>query len=500
MTNENPIERGLRPVPHNAATTTNAGALIASDDFSLQQGEQGYIGLHDVGLVDKLAHFDRERTPERVVHAKGAGAFGVFEVTEDVSAYTAADFLQPGKKTPVLARFSTVAGEKGAPDTQRDPRGFALKFYTEEGNYDMVGNNTPVFFIRDAIKFPDFIHSQKRTPDTDLQSFQMRWDFWTLTPESAHQVAWLFGDRGLPSSYREMDGFSSHTYQWINAKGERFWVKYHFKTDQGIGYLPQAEADRLAGSDPEYHRRDLYQHIKDGDYPSWTLKMQIMPEAEAESYKVNPFDITKTWSQKDYPLIPVGKLTLNQLPKNFHVQVEQAAFSPSNLVRGIGFSPDKMLLGRVFSYPDTQRHRLGANFEQLPPNRPVADVNNYSHQGPAAMEFNDPSVPPYVPNSGNGPTAQPEKSPADLGRWEPHGTDLYRGVPVRHDDDDYWTQPHILVREVMDDPQRERLISNVVGTLGGVTEPVLSRVFEYWKNIDAEVGAAIEKGYKEMMK
>ena len=417
MTNENPIERGLRPVPHNAATTTNAGAPIASDDFSLQQGEQGYIGLHDVGLVDKLAHFDRERTPERVVHAKGAGAFGVFEVTEDVSAYTAADFLQPGKKTPVLARFSTVAGEKGAPDTQRDPRGFALKFYTEEGNYDMVGNNTPVFFIRDAIKFPDFIHSQKRTPDTDLQSFQMRWDFWTLTPESAHQVAWLFGDRGLPSSYREMDGFSSHTYQWINAKGERFWVKYHFKTDQGIGYLPQAEADRLAGSDPEYHRRDLYQHIKDGDYPSWTLKMQIMPEAEAESYKVNPFDITKTWSQKDYPLIPVGKLTLNPLPKNFHVQVEQAAFSPSNLVRGIGFSPDKMLLGRVFSYPDTQRHRLGANFEQLPPNRPVADVNNYSHQGPAAMEFNDPSVPPYVPNSGNGPTAQPEKSPADLGRW-----------------------------------------------------------------------------------
>lgn len=417
MTNENPIERGLRPVPHNAATTTNAGAPIASDDFSLQQGEQGYIGLHDVGLVDKLAHFDRERTPERVVHAKGAGAFGVFEVTEDVSAYTAADFLQPGKKTPVLARFSTVAGEKGAPDTQRDPRGFALKFYTEEGNYDMVGNNTPVFFIRDAIKFPDFIHSQKRTPDTDLQSFQMRWDFWTLTPESAHQVAWLFGDRGLPSSYREMDGFSSHTYQWINAKGERFWVKYHFKTDQGIGYLPQAEADRLAGSDPEYHRRDLYQHIKDGDYPSWTLKMQIMPEAEAESYKVNPFDITKTWSQKDYPLIPVGKLTLNQLPKNFHVQVEQAAFSPSNLVRGIGFSPDKMLLGRVFSYPDTQRHRLGANFEQLPPNRPVADVNNYSHQGPAAMEFNDLSVPPYVPNSGNGPTAQPEKSPADLGRW-----------------------------------------------------------------------------------
>ena len=398
MTNENPIERGLRPVPHNAATTTNAGAPIASDDFSLQQGEQGYIGLHDVGLVDKLAHFDRERTPERVVHAKGAGAFGVFEVTEDVSAYTAADFLQPGKKTPVLARFSTVAGEKGAPDTQRDPRGFALKFYTEEGNYDMVGNNTPVFFIRDAIKFPDFIHSQKRTPDTDLQSFQMRWDFWTLTPESAHQVAWLFGDRGLPSSYREMDGFSSHTYQWINAKGERFWVKYHFKTDQGIGYLPQAEADRLAGSDPEYHRRDLYQYIKDGDYPSWTLKMQIMPEAEAESYKVNPFDITKTWSQKDYPLIPVGKLTLNQLPKNFHVQVEQAAFSPSNLVRGIGFSPDKMLLGRVFSYPDTQRHRLGANFEQLPPNRPVADVNNYSHQGPAAMEFNDPSVPPYVPN------------------------------------------------------------------------------------------------------
>ena len=497
MTNENPIERGLRPAPHNSATTTAAGAPVASDDYSLQQGKQGYIGLHDVGLIDKLAHFDRERTPERVVHAKGSGAFGVFEVTEDVSAYTAADFLQPGKKTPVLARFSTVAGEKGAADTQRDPRGFALKFYTQEGNYDMVGNNTPVFFIRDAIKFPDFIHSQKRTPDTDLQSFQMRWDFWTLSPESAHQVAWLFGDRGLPSSFREMDGFSSHTYQWINAKGERFWVKYHFKTDQGIGYLPQEEADKLAGTDPEFHRRDLYQHIQDGDYPSWTLKMQIMPEAEAENYKVNPFDLTKTWSQKDYPLIPVGKLTLNQIPKNFHVQIEQAAFSPSNLVRGIGLSPDKMLLGRVFSYPDTQRHRLGANFEQLPPNRPVVAVHNYSHQGPAAMEFNDPSVPTYVPNSGNGPTAQPEKSPADLGRWEPYGTEPYRGYPVEHEDDDFWSQPHTLVRDVMDDAQRERLVSNVVGTLDEVQEPVLSRVFEYWKNIDEEVGAAIEKSYKD---
>lgn len=497
MTNENPIERGLRPAPHNSATTTAAGAPVASDDYSLQQGKQGYIGLHDVGLIDKLAHFDRERTPERVVHAKGSGAFGVFEVTEDVSAYTAADFLQPGKKTPVLARFSTVAGEKGAADTQRDPRGFALKFYTQEGNYDMVGNNTPVFFIRDAIKFPDFIHSQKRTPDTDLQSFQMRWDFWTLSPESAHQVTWLFGDRGLPSSFREMDGFSSHTYQWINAKGERFWVKYHFKTDQGIGYLPQEEADKLAGTDPEFHRRDLYQHIQDGDYPSWTLKMQIMPEAEAENYKVNPFDLTKTWSQKDYPLIPVGKLTLNQIPKNFHVQIEQAAFSPSNLVRGIGLSPDKMLLGRVFSYPDTQRHRLGANFEQLPPNRPVVAVHNYSHQGPAAMEFNDPSVPTYVPNSGNGPTAQPEKSPADLGRWEPHGTEPYRGYPVEHEDDGFWSQPHTLVRDVMDDAQRERLVSNVVGTLDEVQEPVLSRVFEYWKNIDEEVGAAIEKSYKD---
>ena len=497
MTNENPIERGLRPAPHNSATTTAAGAPVASDDYSLQQGKQGYIGLHDVGLIDKLAHFDRERTPERVVHAKGSGAFGVFEVTEDVSAYTAADFLQPGKKTPVLARFSTVAGEKGAADTQRDPRGFALKFYTQEGNYDMVGNNTPVFFIRDAIKFPDFIHSQKRTPDTDLQSFQMRWDFWTLSPESAHQVTWLFGDRGLPSSFREMDGFSSHTYQWINAKGERFWVKYHFKTDQGIGYLPQEEADKLAGTDPEFHRRDLYQHIQDGDYPSWTLKMQIMPEAEAENYKVNPFDLTKTWSQKDYPLIPVGKLTLNQIPKNFHVQIEQAAFSPSNLVRGIGLSPDKMLLGRVFSYPDTQRHRLGANFEQLPPNRPVVAVHNYSHQGPAAMEFNDPSVPTYVPNSGNGPTAQPEKSPADLGRWEPYGTEPYRGYPVEHEDDDFWSQPHTLVRDVMDDAQRERLVSNVVGTLDEVQEPVLSRVFEYWKNIDEKVGAAIEKSYKD---
>ena len=500
MTNEKPSERGLRPSAHNTGTTTNAGAPIASDDFSVQQGKQGYIGLHDVGLVDKLAHFDRERIPERVVHAKGSGAFGEFEVTEDVSAYTCADFLQPGKKTLVLARFSVVAGEKGSADTVRDPRGFALKFYTEEGNYDMVGNNTPVFFIRDAIKFPDFIHSQKRTPDTDLQDWTMRWDFWTLATESAHQVAWLFGDRGIPSTYREMDGFSSHTYQWVNEKGERFWVKYHFKTDLGNNYLTQDEADRLAGTDPEYHRRDLYQAIKDGNFPTWTLKMQIMPEDEAEKYKVNPFDITKTWSQKDYPLIPVGKLTLNEIPKNFHVQVEQAAFSPSNIVRGVGFSPDKMLLGRVFSYPDTQRHRLGGNFEQLPPNRPLANVNNYSHQGAAAMEFNDPTVPTYVPNSFDGPRADEKLSPGDLGRWEPHGDEPYRGDPYPHPEDDDFSQAHVLVRDVMSEEERDRLVSNVVGTLDTVQEPVLSRVFDYWRKIDEEVGDRIEKDFKDSLK
>ena len=339
-------------------TTTNTGIPVASDDESLTAGTQGPILLHDHYLIEKLAQFNRERVPERIVHAKGGGAFGELVITGDVSRYTKAKLFAPGAKTESLVRFSTVAGEQGSPDTWRDPRGFAIKFYTEDGNYDLVGNNTPVFFIKDPIKFPDFIRSQKRLPGSGLRDHNMQWDFWTLRPETAHQVTWLMGDRGIPKSWRHMDGFGSHTYQWVNADGERFWVKYHFKTDQGIEFLTQAEADTLAGSDPDYHRQDLYEAIENGEFPSWTLKVQIMPVDEAEEYRFNPFDLTKVWSQQDYSLIEVGTWTLNRNPQNFFSEIELASFEPSNVVPGVGFSPDKMLLGRVFAYADSHRDEL----------------------------------------------------------------------------------------------------------------------------------------------
>ena len=311
-------------------------------------------------MIEKLAHFDRERIPERVVHAKGSGAYGYFEPTADVSKWTKAKFLAPaGKRTEVFIRFSTVAGEKGSADAVRDPRGFAIKFYTEEGNYDLVGNNTPVFFIRDPLKFPDFIHSQKRDPYTNVQEPDNVWDFFSLSPEATHQFTWLFGDRGIPTTYRNMDGFSSHTYQWVNAKGEVFWVKYHFKTAQGIKCLTSEDAARIAGENPDVHHLDLMRAIERGEYPTWTLKMQIMPAAEAANYRFNPFDLTKVWPYKDYPLIAVGKLVLNRNPENYFAEVEQAAFNPANFVPGIGPSPDKMLQGRLFAYGDTHRYGFG---------------------------------------------------------------------------------------------------------------------------------------------
>ena len=337
-------------------TTNDAGIPVASDEHSLTAGPDGPILLQDHYLIEKMAQFNRERVPERQPHAKGGGAFGHFVVTKDVSAYTKADLFQPGRKTELLLRFSTVAGERGSPDTWRDPRGFAIKFYTRLGNYDMVGNNTPIFFLRDPMKFQDFIRSQKRRADTNLRDHDMQWDFWTLSPESAHQVTWLMGDRGIPRTWRHMDGFSSHTYMWVNAAGARFWVRYHFKTDQGIEFMTQAEADEMAGKDGDFHTRDLHNAISRGEFPSWTLKMQIMPFDEAKSYRFNPFDLTKSISQKDYPLIEVGKMTLDRNPSDYHTEIEQAAFEPSNLVPGIGPSPDKMLLGRLFSYPDAHRY------------------------------------------------------------------------------------------------------------------------------------------------
>lgn len=481
------------------ATTTNSGAPVPSDNESLTAGTQGPILLHDHYLIEKLAQFNRERVPERVVHAKGAGAFGELVVTGDVSRYTKAAVFQPGTRTESLVRFSTVAGEQGSPDTWRDPRGFAVKFYTTEGNLDIVGNNTPVFFIKDPIKFPDFIHSQKRLPGSGLRDANMQWDFWTLRPETAHQVTWLMGDRGIPATLRHMDGFGSHTYQWINEAGERFWVKYHFKTDQGIKCLTQAEADEIAGKDADYHRRDLYEAIERGDHPSWTLKVQIMPVAEAENYRFNPFDLTKVWSQQDYPLIEVGRWTLNRNPANYFVDIEQAAFEPSNTVPGVAFSPDKMLLGRVFAYADAHRYRIGANYAQLPPNRPkAAQVNSYSQDGAMRFSHNASSVPVYAPNSFGGPHADAERA-IDDGAWAFDPT-MVRAGYVTHREDNDFAQAGTLVREVMDDAQRDRLVGNVVGhILGGVREPILSRVFDYWKSVDADLGKRIEVGVREQL-
>ncbi|MCA8868309.1 MAG: catalase [Rhodobacteraceae bacterium] len=475
-------------------TTTDAGIPVASDEHSLTVGADGPIVLHDHYLIEQMAAFNRERIPERQPHAKGAGAFGHFQVTQDVSKYTRAALFQPGTKTETLIRFSTVAGESGSPDTWRDPRGFSLKFYTSEGNYDMVGNNTPIFFLRDPIKFQHFIRSQKRRADSGLRDHDMQWDFWTLSPESAHQVTWLMGDRGIPKTWRHMDGFSSHTYMWVNAGGEKFWVKYHFKTDQGIENLTQAEADRLAGVDADYHRRDLFNSIKAGDFPSWTLKMQIMPFEEARSYRFNPFDLTKVWPHADYPLIEVGKLTLDRNPTDFHTEIEQAAFEPSNLVRGIGLSPDKMLLGRGFSYSDAHRARLGANYKQIPVNRPKSPVHSYSKDG--AMRVENASDPVYAPNSYGGPAADPSLTD-EAGKWYADGDMVRAAYTLRKDDDD-WGQAGTLVRDVMDNAARDRLVSNIVGHLkGGVSEPILKRAFEYWHNVDKSLGERIEKGVRE---
>ena len=473
-------------------TTTDAGIPVASDEHSLTVGPDGPIVLHDHYLLEQMANFNREMIPDRQPHAKGSGAMGYFEVTHDVSAYTKAAVFQPKTKTDTLIRFSTVAGESGSPDTWRDPRGFALKFYTTEGNYDMVGNNTPVFFVRDPLKFQHFIHSQKRRADNGLRDHDMQWDFWTLSPESAHQVAWLMGDRGIPKTWRNMNGYSSHTYMWVNAKAERFWVKYHFKTDQGIDFLTQEEADKMAGQDADYHRRDLFNSIKEGDYPSWTLKVQIMPFEEAKDYRFNPFDLTKVWPHSDYPLHEVGKLVLNQNPTDWHSQIDQAAFEPNNMIPGIGPSPDKMLLARLMSYADAHRARLGVNYKHIPANAPKCPVRSYSKGG--AMRINLATDPVYAPNSKGGPHADPQSYPQNDG-WSADGEFVRAAYTKRRDDDD-WGQAHTLVREVMDDAQRDRLVSNVVGHLkDGVTEPVLKRAFEYWRNIDKEVGDRIAKEF-----
>jgi catalase len=474
-------------------TTTDAGIPVASDDHSLTVGPDGPILLQDHYLIEQMANFNRERIPERQPHAKGSGGFGEFEVTGDVSRFTRAAVFQPGTRTGTVIRFSTVAGERGSPDTWRDPRGFALKFYTSEGNLDMVGNNTPVFFIRDPLKFQHFIRSQKRRADNGLRDNDMQWDFWTLSPESAHMVTWLMGDRGIPRTWRHMNGYSSHTYSWLNAAGELFWVKYHFITDQGIEFLTQAEADDIAGKDADYHQRDLYTAIARGEYPSWTLKVQIMPFDEAKTYRFNPFDLTKVWPHGDYPLHEVGRLTLNRNLADYHTEMEQLAFEPNNQVPGTGLSPDKMLLGRGFAYADAHRARLGVNYKQIPVNAPKVPVHSYSKDG--AMRVVNVSDPVYAPNSKGGPQADPSLTAEPL--WHADGEMVRAAHTLRRDDDD-WGQAGTLVRQALDSAARDRLVSNIVGhLLGGVTAPVLERAFRYWKNVDQTLGDRIEKGVRD---
>lgn len=472
-----------------AVSTTQSGAPVTSDAHSKSVGADGAIILTDHYLIEKLAQFNRERVPERVVHAKGGGAFGTFKTSEDVSKYTKAALFQPGTETEMLIRFSSVAGEAGSPDTWRDPRGFAVKFYTTEGNYDLVGNNTPVFFIRDGIKFPDFIHSQKRLPGTHLRDADMQWDFWTLSPESAHQVTWLMGDRGLPASWREMQGYGSHTYQWINAEGERFWVKYHFKSNQGVKSMTGDEAEALAGADGDFYIRDLQENIAAGNFPSWDLHVQVMPYEDAKTYRFNPFDLTKVWPHADYPLIKVGTMELNRNPENYFAQIEQAAFAPSNFVPGIAASPDKMLQARIFSYADAHRYRVGTNHAQLPVNLPKNQVNNYSQDGQGRYHFNAPSVPVYAPNSVGGPAAV---EPAVAGGgWENDG-ELTLSAHSLHAEDGDFGQAGTLYREVFNEGEKARLLETVTGAVSGVkTAEIKERAIQYWTNVDAEFGAKL---------
>jgi catalase len=474
-------------------TTTDSGIPAASDEHSLTVGPDGPVLLQDHYVIQKMQHFNRERVPERVVHAKGGGAFGYFEVTADVTPWTRAAFLNTvGKRTPVLLRFSTVAGEQGYPDTVRDPRGFAIKLYTEEGNYDLVGNNTPVFFVRDPTKFQDFIHSQKRLPDTGLRSNNMQWDFWTLSPESLHQVTILMSDRGTPRTWRNQNGYSSHTFMWVNASGDRFWVKYHFKTEQGIQNFTDAEAKAVSAEDPDFHRRDLHDAIQKKDFPSWRLEMQIMPFEDAAGYRFNPFDLTKVWPHGDYPPMTIGRLVLDRNPENFFAEIEQAAFSPANMVPGVGPSPDKMLLGRLFSYHDTHLHRIGPNYEQLPVNRPKSQVNSYNKDG-FMTYLHHGNQPVYAPNSYGGPKADSMRYPDPS--WFVDSDEIMRSASTLHAEDNDFAQPGNLYRDAMSQTDRDHLVNNLVGHLSDDVERVIQeRAIALWSQVDPDLGSRVAQG------
>jgi catalase len=467
--------------------TTAAGIPVGDNQNSLTAGERGPLLVQDWQLFEKHAHFNRERIPERVVHAKGSAAYGTFKITNDITQYTKAEiFSTVGKETECILRFSTVAGERGAADAERDVRGFALKFYTEEGNWDLVGNNTPVFFVRDPYKFSDFIRTQKRDPKTNLRRPTAMWDFWSLSPESLHQVTILFSDRGLPKSYRHMHGFGSHTYSFINKKGERFWVKFHFKSMQGIECLTDGEAASVVGNDRESHQRDLFEAIEKGDFPKWRVCVQIMPEAEADTAPYNPFDLTKVWPHGDYPLIEIGVLELNRNPENYFAEVEQASFSPANVVPGISHSPDKMLQFRIFSYADAHRYRLGVNHESLPVNQPRCPVHNYHRDGAMRFDGNEGGAVNYEPNSYGGPVEDARFKEPPL---------AIKGAADRYDhragNDDY-TQAGNLFRLLPQDEQG-RLMDNIARAMQDVPEEIQRRQIGHFVKADPAYGRGVAK-------
>ena len=468
--------------------TTNAGAPVPDNQNVLTAGKRGPMLLQDVWYLEKLAQFDREVIPERRMHAKGSGAYGTFTVTHDITKYTKAKiFSQIGKQTEMFVRFSTVAGERGAADAERDIRGFAMKFYTEEGNWDLVGNNTPVFFLRDPLKFPDLNHAVKRDPRTNLRSARNNWDFWTNLPEALHQVTITMSERGIPLSYRHMNGYGSHTFSMINANNERFWVKFHLKTRQGIKCLSDQEAEAVIGKCRESHQRDLYDSIEKGDFPKWDMKIQVIPEKEAANFKFNPFDLTKVWPHKEYPLIDVGYFELNKNPENYFAEVEQAAFNPASIVPGIGFSPDKMLQGRLFSYGDAQRYRLGVNHHLIPVNKPRCPFHSYHRDGAMRVDGNHGSTLGYEPNSYGEWQQQPEfkEPPLELQGAADHWN-------FREDDDDYYTQPGNLFR-MMSPAQQQVLFDNTGRAMGDAPEEIKIRHIGNCYKADPAYGEGVAK-------
>ncbi|XP_048578837.1 catalase isoform X2 [Nematostella vectensis] len=471
-----------------AGLTTSAGIPVDTNTSSMTAGPRGPLLMQDTQFMDVMSHFDHERIPERVVHAKGGGAFGYFEVTNDITKYCKARIFETvGKKTPCLVRFSTVGGEAGSADTARDPRGFAMKFYTDEGNWDLVGNNTPIFFIRDPILFPSFIHTQKRNPVTHLKDANMFWDFITLRPETTHQTSFLFSDRGIPDGFRHMNGYGSHTFKMVNSKGKAVYCKFHVKTDQGIKNCPVERATELAGTDPDYSNRDLYNAIAEGNFPSWTMYIQVMTFAEAESHRFNPFDLTKIWPHAEFPLIPVGKMVLNRNPKNYFAEIEQSAFNPASMVPGIEASPDKMLQGRLFSYHDTHLHRLGTNYTQLPVNCPFRTrVANYQRDGPQTFD-NQEGAPNYFPNSFSGPMD-------DVAKYSPSQFTV-SGDCARYNsaDDDNFTQVTTFWTKVLNDEERMRLVKNIAGHVKDAKDFIQKRCVQQFTKVHPDFGNGIAR-------